>query len=101
MKYDPKCIKASLRPELFWDVDFDSLDLEDYPAFVIVRVVENGTREEVRVIWNFYGEKTIKHHLTAARYLSPKTISYFATLFKIDRSKFRSSSISENVKIWP
>ncbi len=101
MKFDSNSVKSSFRPELFWDVDFSKLDLDEHAAFIIVRVMENGIREEVRSVWEFYGKETIKHHLTQARYLSPRTISYFANLFKISRSKFRSSSPIENAKTWP
>ena len=101
MTFDSDSIKSSVRPELFWDVDFSKLDFEEYAAFVIVRVMENGTREEVRDVWEFYGDKTVKEHLIQARYLSPRTISYFANLYGISRSRFRSCKTLEGVKTWP
>lgn len=101
MKFSSDSLKSSLRPELFWDVDVSELDLEEHAAFIIVRVMENGTREEVRFVWGLYGKDAIKKHLTQARYLSPRTISFFANLFKISRSKFKSSSSFEDVRTWP
>lgn len=101
MIQDPRKIKAFLRPELFWDVDFSNLDLDAHAAFVITRVMERGTRQEARAVWNYFGEETIKNHLTAARYLSPKTISYFAIILKIDPTKFQSYSIQNRVRTWP
>ena len=96
-----KKTKNSLRPALFWDVDFSTLDLDENAAFVIIRVMERGTREEVRTIWNYFGAETIKQHLLSARSLSPKTISYFANQFKIGRSQFRSTISQNRVSIWP
>lgn len=101
VKQDAEKIKASLRPELFWDVDVNKLDLDTYAGFIITRIMERGTREEARAIWNFYGKEKIKHHLTAARYLSPKTISYFANIFNISRTEFQSSSTQNRVSTWP
>lgn len=101
MKPESKHIKSSIRPELFWDVDFNELNLDAHAAFVIGRVMERGTRSEVRAIWDYFGRKTIKHHLTTAKSLSPKTISYFANIFKMSRSGFRSSVTQDHVKTWP
>ncbi len=102
MKHNPQKIKDFLRPALFWDVDYSVLNLDDHAAFVIVRVMERGNREEVRAIWNYFGADTIKQHLLSARSLSPKTISYFANQFKIQSSQFRSAIISQDqVNTWP
>lgn len=95
-------IKDKLRPELFWDVDFRSLDVDKHTAFVIVRVMERGNREEVRIVWNYFGEETIKKCLLSARSLSPRTVSYFANQFKIHPSKFRSTAVRQTAgNIWP
>lgn len=61
-----------LRPSLFWDVDLSELDMVQHSAFIIVRVIERGRREDVRYIWNYYGEEFIKKHLLEARSLNKK-----------------------------
>ena len=101
MKHDLKKTKDSLRPALFWDVDFSKLNLDENASFVIIRVMERGTREEVRTIWDYFGAETIKQHLLSARSLSPRTISYFANQFKINRSQFRSVKSQKRVNTWP
>ena len=101
MKHDLEKIKDSLRPALFWDVDFNRLNLDENASFVIIRVMERGTREEVRTIWNYFGAETVKQHLLSAQSLSPKTISYFANQFKISRSQFRSVVNRDKVSTWP
>lgn len=98
----PKKIKDHLRPALFWDTDFSALDVDDHAAYVIVRVMERGTREEVRAVWNYFGAETIKKHLLSARDLSPKTISYFANQFNMSKSQFKAVRIQdERIKTWP
>ncbi len=91
----------SLRPSLFWDVNLSKLDLDQHAAFIIVRTMERGTREEVRTIWNYYGESTIKKHLLEARSLHRKTISYFANKFHVSRTQFKSFDDQKRGKTWP
>lgn len=90
-----------LRPSLFWDVNLNKLDMDQHAAFIIVRVMERGTREEVQSVWNYYGEAIIKKHLLAARYLSNKTISYFANKFDVSRTQFKSYHNRQKVSTWP
>lgn len=97
---DPPC-SLFLRPALFWDVNPDKLDMARHAAFIIVRVMERGTREEVRYILNYYGEAIIKKHLLEARSLHKKTISYFANRFDVSRSQFKSFRGRDQVRTWP
>jgi hypothetical protein len=90
-----------LRPSLFWDVDLSKLDMVQHAAFIIVRVMERGRREEVRYIWTYYGEEIIRKHLLEARSLNKKTVSYFANKFNISRSQFKSFKDKEQVQTWP
>ncbi len=90
-----------LRPSLFWDVNPDRLDADRHAAFIIVRVMERGTREDVNTVWHYYGEETIKIHLLAARSLHKKTISYFANKFSVSRAQFKSFHHGEQVQPWP
>lgn len=90
-----------LRPSLFWDVDPGKLNMVQHASFIIVRVMERGRREDVRYIWNYYGEEIIKKHLLEARSLNKKTISYFANKFNISRSRFKSFKDKEQVQTWP
>ena len=81
---------------LFWDIEKASVDHEKHDAFIIARVMERGTREDVRLVWDFYGELRIKEVLLAAPSLSRKTIAFFANQFSIDRECFRAHQRSTN-----
>lgn len=89
------------RPSLFWDVNPAKLDMDQHAAFIIVRVMERGTQQEVRSVWDHYGEAIIKKHLLEARFLHKKTISYFANKFDISRTQFKSFHNREQVSTWP
>jgi hypothetical protein len=81
---------------LFWDIDRNSIDPASNAAFLIVRVMERGTRREVRVVWSYYGANRIKEVLTKAPSLSPKTIAFFANQFGLKREAFRAFQRASN-----
>ena len=68
---------------LFWDTEPCRLDAKRHAAFIIVRTMERGSKEEVLAVWNFYGEAPIKEALLNAPSLSPETISFFANQFNL------------------
>ena len=57
---------SQLSPQLFWDVDPDSIDPEAHADFLIVRVMERGTLDDVRATWYYYGADRIKAALIVA-----------------------------------
>ncbi len=44
----------NIRRILFWDTDFDRIDWGTYKKYVIGRVLERGTKEEINEIGRFY-----------------------------------------------
>ena len=48
-----KCFLDQLSPPLLWDVDRGSIDPEAHVNFLIIRVMERGTRQEVRITWSY------------------------------------------------
>ena len=50
---------TKLRPTLFWDTTLEKIDFTAYSRYVINRVFERGTQEEIKEIIRFYGRKTI------------------------------------------
>ncbi len=79
-----------LSSSIFWDVDQRSIDPETNATFLIIRVMERGTSQEVRTTWSYYGAARIKDTLLNAPYLSPKTIAFFANQFGLKREAFRA-----------
>lgn len=81
---------AQLSDGLFWDVALGSMDLEIHADFLIVRVMERGTREDVRMVWTHYGQDKVRDSLLSAPSLSRKTIAFFANQFGLSRDAFRA-----------
>lgn len=76
-------------PHLFWDVDTNGFDFEKYKNFFIQRVLEYGKMNDWRLIKKLYGMEAIKQASLQARSLDAVTLSFVATLFKIDKTEFR------------
>lgn len=50
---------AKFRPTLFWDTTLDKIDCTAHSRYIINRVFERGTEEEIKEIIRFYGIETI------------------------------------------
>ncbi len=50
---------SKIRPTLFWDTTLEKIDFSAHKHYVINRVFERGTAEEIQEIIRFYGKETI------------------------------------------
>ena len=69
-----------LRPALFWDTDPARIDLEENARYVIERVLDFGTDEEVRWVKNFYDISLIKDVVSTSRSLRAETKNLWTLL---------------------
>lgn len=79
-------------------MDRATLDLRTHARFIIRRVMERGTREQVRAVRSFYPPETVRDALVTARSLDPKTISYFSAVMDIPLNEFRA--VREPARNW-
>ena len=54
---------SKIRKTLFWDTTIDRIDFTAHSQYVINRVFERGTEEEILEIIRFYGRDTILKNL--------------------------------------
>ena len=54
---------SKIRKTLFWDTIFDRIDFTAHSRYVINRVFERGTEEEILEIIRFYGIETINNEI--------------------------------------
>lgn len=74
---------------LFWDVDIELFNLNEYKAFFIQRVLEYGKMKDWELIKELYGMEEIKQASLNARSLDAVTLSFVSNLFNIDKTEFR------------
>lgn len=85
---------------LFWDINPERLLFNQYPAYVIERVLELGDRPAVKWLEKQYPRKQIIETLTKSRRLSRKTANYFARLYNVERGRILclNKSLQETLK---
>lgn len=75
---------------LFWDVDKENIDFDKYKIFIIGRVLDIGTWEDIWKVFEYYGKKEIKKAIVEATGLRKKTESFWSQYFDISIEHFRS-----------
>ena len=80
-----------ISPKAFWDVNFKKLMLEydNYPEFIIKKVFEYGTFQDVISVVKYFGKQKVNGILTKTVYLSEKKLHFAAAFLKIDKKKFQ------------
>jgi len=74
---------------IFWDVNFDRLDVDDRWRFVIERVFERGDVEDIRQCRRYYGDERIIEALLKAKFLPLHTTHFVSALFNRPLEDFR------------
>jgi hypothetical protein len=75
--------KPVFNKRIFWDVNFEALDYDKKPAFVIERVFERGDVDDIRQCRRYYGDERVTDVLLNAKYLPERRLHLAAAV--IDR----------------
>lgn len=79
--------KPNISRKAFWDVKFEDLDFEKYKDYIIAKVFEYGTWQDMLAITRFYGKEEVKQSLIKAPFFFPDTISFISTIFNISKEE--------------
>ncbi|MCX8480950.1 MAG: hypothetical protein ORN58_03435, partial [Sediminibacterium sp.] len=74
---------------IFWEIDFDTLDLDKYKFYVIERVLMYGFFSDWQFIRSYYGDEEIKKTALQIRDLDPNTLPFLSVIFEILKEQFR------------
>jgi len=71
---------------MFWDVDFDGLEVERHANFLLARVLEFGDMPAVRWLLATYGEDDIHRFFRDVGHpeLSARTIAFWRAYFRVE-----------------
>ncbi len=78
-----------INKRIFWDTRLEDIDLQAHKNFVISRVFEWGTLNELRALLKFYSKNEIVHGLTIQPYLTKITVSFASALLNIPKEDFK------------
>ncbi|RUM41000.1 MAG: hypothetical protein DSY80_09455 [Desulfocapsa sp.] len=86
-KLSPEFLK--LNKALFWDVQFDELDLEIHARFIIARIVSRGNLADWALVKHIYGVKRIEQESMRIRSLDNKSLGFLSAYFAREKKEFR------------
>ena len=81
-----------LSPRLFWDVDINEIDEQAHCRFIIQRVLERGSLEDIRATISHYTLPFFTSQAQQIRYLDPVTLSFAACIGNVKEDTFRCYS---------
>jgi len=79
----------NLPKQLFWDVDFKNLDYDKRKVFVIGRVLNYGMWEDIREVFERYGEKEVKKCIVKETDLTERSQNFWSKILNIPKENFR------------
>ena len=89
-------IRKDLKPEYFWDVSIDGIDVNGSKRLIIERIFSYGTLEEINKIIDYYGKEDVINTLTELNYLDRKTLNFVSKLFNIQQKYFKCLKLKQS-----
>ncbi len=80
-KEDISAINNILNTPLFWDAD--KIDIELNASYIICRILNLGTYNDIKVLRNIYSDSKITEVIKIKRNILPKAAKYWALKFNI------------------
>ena len=68
------------RRSLFWDINPATLDAKRHAVYIIERILDYGTDEEVRWMYRNYSRELIRDVVNRSRVLRPETLQLWKQL---------------------
>ncbi|MFA5045331.1 MAG: hypothetical protein WC542_05325 [Paludibacter sp.] len=95
-------MKPIFERRIFWDVDFDQLDMDAKADFVIARVFERGDVEDIRQCRRYYGDDKITEVILNVRFLPEHRMNLAAVIINRDISELKCYTLRQlNPELYP
>ena len=88
----------------FWEVEFESLDLDTRRAYILKRILEYGDEEAVSWMLQNFDRSEIRDVLRRFRGISRKSANFWAIVLDIPEDEvecLKKSSTRAHERIWP
>ena len=85
---------------LFWDIPGQTPDYENHPEWVIKRVFERGSMEDIAEVIIFYGNEKVKKVLTTTLHLDEDILYLASAILDIPLKNFLCYSTRQYRKIF-
>lgn len=82
-------LKDHLSKTAFWDINFETLDVDEKSSFVIDKVFNYGKWADILAIHKYYGEEKIKNEIVKAPWLRKEVISFVSLVYDLKLRDFK------------
>ncbi len=90
-----------LNKEIFWDIDFASINYQENARFVIERVLNYGDLSDWNAIKNIYSLNIIKSEVVKIISLNDKTFNFLSVILNIPKDHFKCYTTKQSTpKLW-
>jgi hypothetical protein len=94
--------KPVFNRRIFWDVNYDKMDLDLRANFVIERVFERGDVEDIRQCRRYYGDEKVTTALLNAKFLPEHRIHLASAVIDKPLTDFRCYILRQlNPELFP
>ena len=76
-----KKFKENIHPRVFWDCNFEELDIKKDKIFIIGRVLMRGTDKEIHLIEDNFSLKEIKEAVEKSTEVDDVCVNYYRKLY--------------------
>jgi len=85
---------------LFWDIYPEQVDLKNNANFIIYRILEFGSMNDVKLCFSFYGKEKIKELLLSKyrRRFSVKTLNFWKIIFNLEEKENKPQKTRKDAK---
>ena len=77
----------TIKKSLFWDVDPESIDLIKHKRFILERVINYGSFDNLKELFRLYGYREIKNDVRKLKNLSNKSLNFVSFFFSIPKEQ--------------
>lgn len=77
-----------LSGHLFWDVDFQNIDVQKHQSMIIERVITRGNLKDLKILFQLYPPAIIKREIVKAGSLDKKSLNWVSSYFNIPKTMF-------------
>ncbi|MBU1200539.1 hypothetical protein KJ953_03310 [Patescibacteria group bacterium] len=84
----------------FWDTDFEALNPQKHPQFVLKRLLDHGNTPAVRWSLKHYSKQDIKNLLTSTRDLSHLTANFWTKQLELNPTQVLCLNKPSTQPLW-
>lgn len=90
--------------QYFWDSDFEKIDPQKKPRYVIARILEWGDQEAIKWLNQNFSQAEIIETTKNTRELSQKSANFWSIIYNIKPTEIRclqKSFLERHKQLWP